>query len=105
MPLIGALMEHGRFLSYFGTAPRLFPLARVDAGDKIPALFIIHGIHDSIVSVEGSEKFVQKILKQDPTAKVQLSLYPGGHGLDIPFNLDHPWLSDGLKLVIPQWLG
>lgn len=77
----------------------------MNAGDKTLLLFIIHGLQDSVVPVEGSEKFVQKVLEQDLKTKVQLSLYPGDHGLDIPFNLDHPWLADGLKLVIPSWLG
>lgn len=104
-PIIGAMMEHGRFLDYFGRATKLLPLERLNAGDKTLLLFIIHGLQDSVVPVEGSEKFVQKVLEQDLKTKVQLSLYPGDHGLDIPFNLDHPWLADGLKLVIPSWLG
>jgi len=103
-PLINAMIQEGRLLDFFGDDPRLFPLQRVEAGDDIPPLFIIHGLNDSIVPVDGSTKFVKLLLEKKPGAEVHLTVQPGEHGVSIPFGVDHPWLAEGLKLVTEKWL-
>jgi acetyl esterase/lipase len=102
-PLIDALIQEGRFLYFFGNGPQLFPLRRLESGAKLPPLFIIHGAGDTIVPVEGSQKFAKLLLEKDPEAKVVLTVQPGEHGFSNSFGMKHPWLAEGLKLVIDTW--
>jgi acetyl esterase/lipase len=102
-PLITAMIQEGRFLDFFGKDPRLFPLRRLQAGAKLPPLFIIHGANDTIVPAEGSQKFVKLLLERNPEAKVVLTIQPGEHGVSISLGMKHPWLAEGLKLVIDAW--
>ena len=102
-PLVGALIAEGRFLQYFGTDPRLFPFRRLEAGEDLPPLFILHGTYDSMVPVSGSQAFVKLLLEKRPDAKVVLTVQPGEHGFSIPFGIYHPWLIEGIKLVTEAW--
>ena len=102
-PLITALIREGRFLEFFGNDTKLFPFKRLEAGVKLPPLFILHGSDDTIVPVEGSKAFVKLLLEKDPEAKIVLTIQPGDHGVSSGFTIKHPWLADGLKLVTDAW--
>ncbi|PMD45901.1 alpha/beta-hydrolase [Hyaloscypha variabilis F] len=102
-PLITAMIREGRFLEFFGINSRLFPFKTLEAGAKLPPLFILHGTDDTIVPVEGSKAFVKRLLEKNPDSKVVLTIQPGEHGVSAGFTMKHPWLVEGLKLVTDAW--
>jgi fermentation-respiration switch protein FrsA (DUF1100 family) len=75
----------------------------IETGPKLPPLFIIHGADDTIVPVEGSRKFVKKLLDKNPAAKMVLIAQPGEHGVSIPLGMKHTWLTEGLECVKDVW--
>ncbi|PSN68279.1 alpha/beta-hydrolase [Corynespora cassiicola Philippines] len=102
--MINQLVEDGVFLDYFPNIERVHPFDRVRNGWKMPATFMIHGINDTIVPHDHSVRFAEEVRRQDPSAKVHVELQPGEHLMDIPLDLDHPWLAKGVKLVTEAWL-
>ncbi|KAH8434974.1 alpha/beta hydrolase family protein [Aspergillus melleus] len=100
-----SMMDNSMFLEFFGTDEKLFPFDRVSRGAKIPPLFIIHGLDDDIVPVQGSQDFIALLQEKQPSAKVHLSLSPGGHGLHEQWSQHHDAIKEGLKLVTRAWLG
>ncbi|KAJ7583890.1 Alpha/Beta hydrolase protein [Mycena floridula] len=99
-----AIRQHGRWLEFFGTEPELFPFERIEYISAIPPMLILHGIEDSAVPVEHSRRFVDKVKKFLPDAKVELVTVPGEHGFDKDANLEMPWLKEGLKMITSEWL-
>ncbi|KAI9038593.1 alpha/beta-hydrolase [Aspergillus affinis] len=104
-PFAFSMMDNSRFLEFFGTDERLFPFERVSRGAKIPPLFLIHGLDDDIVPVQGSRDFTALLQEKQPSAKVHLSTPPGGHGMHEPWSQNHDAMKEGLELVTRAWLG
>lgn len=99
------MMDNSQFLEFFGTDEKLFPFERVSRGAKIPPVFIIHGLDDEIVPVDGSRDFAALLREKRPTAKLHLSLAPGGHGLHETWSQDHDAMKEGLGFATRAWLG
>ena len=74
-----------------------------------PSLFIYHGKGDHVVPVEGTEKFVAKVKKYMPQAKLVMKIEDGDHGFDFPLRYEVDggpgWLREGLELVTHEWIG
>lgn len=104
-PLIFGMMQQGKFLKYLGGEERLYPFRRVQKGEKLPPLFIVHGRDDVIVPVEGSRKFVGLVREKDADSKVVLTIRDGDHGLSCGWGVEHEGLKEGLKLAVGAWLG
>lgn len=98
------MSDNGIFLDYFGTEEYLFPLERVENGEKISPLLIMHGLDDDIVPVDGSKKFVKLVQEKQHGTRTHLSLAPGGHGFHEKFHQDHPALKEGLDFITRIWL-
>lgn len=109
MELSYALSAYGRWREVFGTTWGLLPIEAVENATHFPPTYIIHGEHDTAVSVNDSRAFkekVGKVLGQEIGNKVRLEVQDGDHGFDV--NLmeeDTPWLKEGLEWVEEQWLG
>ncbi|PLB50268.1 alpha/beta-hydrolase [Aspergillus steynii IBT 23096] len=100
-----SMMDNSQFLEFFGTDEKLFPFERVSRGAKIPPLFIIHGLDDDIVPVDGSRDFTALLQEKQPATEVHLSLAPGGHGLHESWSQDHDAMKGGLAFATRAWLG
>ena len=74
-PLPIAIVQQGLYLRMLGTNPVLFPLERLasepESASKLPFLWLVHGTSDSEVPIEGSRKFVTKLLQQNPKARIR----------------------------------
>lgn len=87
-----------------------YPLERLDQpGVEIPigGISILHGIQDSVVPVDGSEKFVTKAretFKGQPGGdKILLTLRDGEHGFDTEAHLEG-WLEKAIQVAVESWL-
>lgn len=102
--LVLATVQHGRYPEMMGIERRLYPMESLGDVGKFPPLFIYHGIEDSAVPVEGTERFVRRLKEILPKGEVLMRLESGEHGFDTPAGLEVPWLKDGLKFVSGAWL-
>ncbi|KAJ7583906.1 Alpha/Beta hydrolase protein [Mycena floridula] len=99
-----AIIQHGRYLEFLGTEPELFPFERIEHVSAIPPVLILHGDEDSMVPVEHSRLFLEKVKRFLPESKVELVTAPEEHGFDLGANLETPWLKEGLKMITSEWL-
>ena len=90
---------------------RFYPLEKLDEPDvKIPrgGIAFMHGAQDTIVPLDGVEKFVQKARRvarrQLAEDKIILTVQDGWHGFDLETPLSEPWLTDHLALAVKAWL-
>ncbi|KAJ7583866.1 Alpha/Beta hydrolase protein [Mycena floridula] len=106
MELVVAINQHGRLLEFLGTESELFPLERIQHVSAIPPMLIIHGIEDSVVPVEHSRFFVDKVKQLLPEAKIELVAVSGAeHGFDKEVGLaEISSLQDGLEMMTSEWL-
>lgn len=75
--MAGVYPVAGFLRNFYSTQPRIHP------NQKDTPIFIGHGIHDQIVSVENSKK-IYTILKKE-TKMVDLLLYNGGHKISMKY--------------------
>ncbi|KAI9050808.1 hypothetical protein LZ554_004927 [Drepanopeziza brunnea f. sp. 'monogermtubi'] len=108
-PLIFAMMQQGTLHKYLGTDDRLFPFRRVEKGEKLPALFVVQGREDLIVSVESSKRFVELVKRKRAVRggekELVLSVTDGGHGMSCGWGVENEGLKEGLEMVKKVWLG
>ncbi|KAI9039368.1 uncharacterized protein KD926_009511 [Aspergillus affinis] len=90
---------------------RFYPLEKLDEPDvKLPrgGITIMHGRQDTIVPVDGVERFVQKAREvargQQAEGKIALTVRDGIHGFDIETPLEEQWLSDHVAVPVKAWL-
>lgn len=79
-----AMLQHGRYLDYFGHERRLFPIERmqddVQLARQFPYLWLQHGTADTEVPIEGSRTFVDKLKHLHPRAAMRyVELKAMGH--------------------------
>ncbi|KAH8695337.1 Alpha/Beta hydrolase protein [Talaromyces proteolyticus] len=82
-----ALMQHGRYLYFFGHDRELFPIERLEddasLAPTLPFIWIHHGTADSEVPIDGSRKFVDLLKRQNPGARIRYEELVGAeHGID-----------------------
>lgn len=90
---------------------RFYPLEKLDEpGVKFPrgGIALMHGRQDTIVPVDGVEKFIDKAReiarRQAVEDRIALTVQDGWHGFDIELSLDEPWLRDHLAGPVQIWL-
>ncbi|KAH6089888.1 hypothetical protein HBI65_169100 [Parastagonospora nodorum] len=100
------LRAHGRWEEFFGEGKHVMPdTAVTDAGFWVP-MWIVHGRDDSVVSVEWTEKFVERVRGRFPHVRVEVVSPEGDHGFDAELcEEDVGWLGELLKGVEGGWLG
>ncbi|KAJ7583361.1 Alpha/Beta hydrolase protein [Mycena floridula] len=102
--LVVAFTQYGRYPEFLGPEPELYPLERIEHVSAIPPILILHGIDDTVVPVEHSRLFVDKVKRVLPETKISLITRPGEHGFDADENLETPWLKEGVEMITSEWL-
>jgi fermentation-respiration switch protein FrsA (DUF1100 family) len=76
-----------------------------DAEFWVP-MWIVHGRDDNVVSVEWTEKFVERVRGRFPHVRVEIVSPEGDHGFDAELcEEDVGWLGELLRQVEGGWLG
>ena len=109
MMLCVALVQQGRFSSFFGTDESLFPVKVLDkldrTVDQLPFIFIYHGREDSAVPLAESTAFIEKWESKFGRGTISGTVESGKHGMDKEATLETPWLKVGLAKITKNWLG
>jgi acetyl esterase/lipase len=105
MDLAITIIQQGRFSEFLGKEPILFPIERLSQVESVPPMFAFHGRDDSVIPVEGCEKFVEELRKTHPKTEVKLTIQSGEHGFDGEATIETAWLKEGLDFVTEHWLG
>ena len=106
-PLAFVAIQKGLFKGYMDQNNiDLFPLERLARGDKFPrgGVFVCHGLDDSLVPIENSEKLDAVVKQTDPDLYFHLAKQPGEHGFDGVNKLNDDWLAEGTGPLIKAWL-
>ena len=105
-PLFLSMVQQGLYKDYFGSSTELYPVERVERGDRLPkgGIFIWHGQGDTMVPADGSEKFVAAVRKAHPELYCKLELQPGEHGFDANTKIDDEWIKEGMAPILQAWL-
>jgi acetyl esterase/lipase len=106
LPLAIATLQHGRYLEFLGSDPKLMPievLKTLQADHYLPFLFVFHGLQDSAVPVEGTQKFEQVLRKVRPDARARFVYESGEHSFDKEATLETPWLKIALEEFEQFW--
>ncbi|KAI9925572.1 hypothetical protein MW887_005953 [Aspergillus wentii] len=117
LPLMFSAAQNGDLHRFYerntGADPRRelrYPFERLDQpGVRMPrgGISIFHGIQDSVVPVDGSEKFVAKArgtFKGQPGGdNIVLTLRDGEHGFDNGVHLDE-WVGEAIAVAVESWL-
>ncbi|KAG7404831.1 hypothetical protein LZL87_008952 [Fusarium oxysporum] len=100
-----AMVQHGRYTSFFGDHRSLFPIEQLEDNPQLavelPFIWLHHGNHDSEVPIEGSRKFVAKLRELNPKAKLRYTELEGAeHGFWSEINLiqSGEW-EEGVKVL------
>ena len=103
-PLVVACIQHGYTTTFLqGDEKTLnldcFPLRRLNKIHSYPPLFILHGLQDSAVPVEGTTRFVRALKERIPNTKVWMELHDGDHGFDKHLDEKKNWLGEALRWI------
>ena len=105
--IMAVAFQQGMLGEYFDSNDtKMFPLERIRNGEVFPrgGVFICHGIGDSVVTIEGSEKLEEAVREMDQELYFCLEKRQGGHGVDGEVGLQEEWLQKGLGPVVEKWL-
>ncbi|KAH8665368.1 Alpha/Beta hydrolase protein [Ilyonectria robusta] len=105
--LMWSVVQHGLFGQFYPPQQTgLFPLLRLDSGDRFPrgGVLVWHGKDDTVVPVEGSLKLKQKIESVDPELNFKLVIRDGEHGFDHAVNLQEDWALQAMQDCVNSWL-
>ncbi|KAG4029792.1 hypothetical protein MFRU_014g00910 [Monilinia fructicola] len=113
LPLILVALQQGRYKELFGSEEHVYPFRvlekKIQEGGRpnLPFLWIYHGERDSVLPVEGSEKFARRWQEGFGEEGVRLYVHRGensDHGFDCELDVDVEWVRDGLDVVSSVWL-
>ena len=104
LPLMVTMIRYGYITKFLqGEAATIdedcYPFRRLRTTRSFPPLFVMHGLQDSVVPVDGTRKFVHALKGQVPDAEVVTELHDGDHGFEGGLDYDKGWLGDGLKWI------
>lgn len=106
MPLALSIIQHGRFLEFYGTDTKLFPIENVSRVKELPPfVWVIHGKQDCLVPFVGSERFLDEIKKQHSGANVRFDAHDGDHGFDNDpaCSISSGWLKEAVDELLKHW--
>lgn len=98
-------MMQNRAVEFLEERKEGFPVELVALAETMPAVLIMHGSDDSVVSVAGSERFVYALKKKLPGNPVRLYVRPGDHGFDGDATIKEEWLKKDMEFITRYWLG
>lgn len=116
VPLVLSMLQQGLTERFLGNDRSLYPLELL--GDLVSSgtgilfpMWIIHGTKDTVVPVEGTQKFADDIKQRIEGVKVLVTLREGeDHGFDNhdaetgrPAALETEWVQEGLDFMKGYW--
>ncbi|KAF2484923.1 Alpha/Beta hydrolase protein [Neohortaea acidophila] len=104
-PLVVSAMQHGLLGQWLGEDSSLYPIDLLDTEKIDTPIWILHGLEDNVVPIEGTYRFVHKLRTTSPANKIHLTYEPGMHGFDNEANatLDTEWVRSGLTFIGDFW--
>jgi dipeptidyl aminopeptidase/acylaminoacyl peptidase len=103
-----SLNSYNRFNEFFGTGKHLWPITAVEDANFLPPMTIFHGGQDTVVPLEHTELFIDKMkgLDQLKGTEIRLAVIDGEeHGFDTAIKEDEQaWLKVELEWVEGKWL-
>ncbi|KAK3112915.1 hypothetical protein LTR53_010309 [Teratosphaeriaceae sp. CCFEE 6253] len=114
VPLTVSIIQQGRTAEFLGDDRGLYPLELLEDGAVseagLPPMWILHGKHDSAVPVDGTYRFVEKLLGAWPDAQLHVTIEDGEHGFDNhafgtgeAATLETAWVKEGVEFVQKYW--
>lgn len=104
-PLVIAAMQHGMLEKWMGDTRDLHPLEVLDVKRIQTPMWILHGLEDNVVPIEGTYKFVEKVQSASTDCEIHVSYETGMRGFDNQeeTTLDTPWVRSGLTFLEKFW--
>ncbi|KAF1963860.1 alpha/beta-hydrolase [Byssothecium circinans] len=103
-----ALNAYNRFNEFFGLGKHLWPITTIESAHHLPPTTIFHGSDDTLVPVEDSKVFVDKVrgLEKFKDTELRLVVREGKeHGFDIDMKEDEEaWRKEELQWIERKWL-
>lgn len=105
MPLVVDSIRGGTLSKLLGEDSSLYPLEAIQGATGYPPLWVIHGLEDRLVPVEGTKKFVRQLQNVVPTLQVHESYQSGPHGFDNDpsRSAEEDWIQQGIEFIAPFW--
>lgn len=102
MDLALASMQNGRLVDLV-KYPHLDPITSLETAERIPPVFLFHGVDDTSVRVEDSQAWAEKLKRLQPQVPIHAVYPPGDHVLDKYHRLEAPWLKEPIAFVERYW--
>ena len=100
-------IQQGKLSSFVGTEPEVNPakvLGLVRDRKDVPALWIYHGLDDTVVPVEISQAFVKQAKATfGNQLAIKETLIPGEHAVGDDVGRDEGWVREGLDWLQSYW--
>ncbi|KAJ5238776.1 hypothetical protein N7468_003395 [Penicillium chermesinum] len=106
LPLALSIIQHGKFLEYYGDDTKLFPLENLPRVHKLPPfVWVMHGKQDCLVPFKESELLVKEIQKHHPDANLRFDAHDGDHGFDnqAGISISSGWMKEGAAELLKHW--
>jgi len=105
MALVGSFIQQGMYGKLFGEDSNLYPLEVLEKVERLAPMWVLHGIGDTIIPVEGSYKFEQAVKQKFPEAKLHTTYRDGDHGFDHEeaADLRTGWVKEGVSFIDKYW--
>ncbi|KAI4718596.1 alpha/beta-hydrolase [Aureobasidium sp. EXF-10727] len=100
---ICATVQAGRYLQFLGDGNGVHAIDNLETTKSIPACWVIHGKEDSLVPIEASNNFVDKLKQTHPDTPLRYTIQPGEHGFDGAVTMDADWVKEGCAWLEQYW--
>ncbi|TIA30215.1 alpha/beta-hydrolase [Aureobasidium pullulans] len=100
---ICAAVQAGRYLEFLGDGVGVHAIDNLETAERVPACWIIHGKEDSLVPIEASNNFVDKLKQTHPATPLRYTIQPGEHGFDGAVTMDEDWVKEGCAWLEKYW--
>lgn len=98
------MIQQGLYGELFGTDEKLYALEMLDRMSTFPPTWILHGVEDSVVPVEGTRLFVEKMREKFPGVPLHVTYREGAdHGFDLRDDDEKEWREQGVEFVERFW--
>jgi acetyl esterase/lipase len=109
MNFMRAAEQTKKISKFLGESKRIRPfdlVKEMESTDALPPIWVVHGKEDEVVLFEGNVRFAT-LVNGKGEEKVRIHLVDGaGHGFDndVSVSLETPWVKEGIKWVVEEWL-
>ncbi|KAK9777079.1 putative Alpha/Beta hydrolase protein [Seiridium cardinale] len=102
MDLVKASIQSKRLVD-LSKYPQLDPNTSLEMAERIPPIFLFHGIDDSSVPVGKVQEWAEKLKRLHAEVPLHAVFPPGEHVLDKHQRLEEPWLKEPIAFVERYW--